>query len=279
MVASSMAIHAPDQTAVAGRDVEFVLVPRLARLARGFDEQHGLHAFHRTVPVRQVRGGDARQHVADPRVMDEALHHRADVVRLVDAQQVLQHLTVGVLCGQRLEALARVMAARQAHHVVLQLLQFGGAYQSLADQEALVDEKACLVGGRRARGLGGGGDGGGSENGGAHVSRLRCPGGGKRMSAIREYISIINIHPGPDQHSQGRLAALPDLWTASPARLQIRLVIAAEIEWQVHCEEISIRWETHDCRCQTSFRYRRLDPCRPIQHGRRRRVVGCPSIG
>ena len=48
-----------DKRAVAGGDVDLVLVPRLALDARRFDEEHRLHALHAAVPAGQVGGGDA----------------------------------------------------------------------------------------------------------------------------------------------------------------------------------------------------------------------------
>ncbi len=134
----------PAQRAVAGRDVLLVLMPGLPGLARTLHEQHRLHALHRPVPVRQMRADDLRKDAADRRMLAELLHHRADEVRLVDAQDAVQHLLVGDLRVSRFQLRTDVAAAGQLEHVGLQLGQLGRVDQAWRPAEAVVDKAPHL---------------------------------------------------------------------------------------------------------------------------------------
>ena len=50
----------PAQRAIAGGNVNFVLVPGLTLEVGRLDEQHRLHALHGPIPGRQVRADDLR---------------------------------------------------------------------------------------------------------------------------------------------------------------------------------------------------------------------------
>ena len=84
----------PEQGSVPCRDVDLVLMPRLALKAGRLDEVHRLHALDAAVPARQVRAGDLGEDAADLPVPDEVEDYRADVVRLMDAQDRVEHLLV-----------------------------------------------------------------------------------------------------------------------------------------------------------------------------------------
>ena len=122
-VASSMAIQAPHERAVARGDVDLVLVPRLPLEARRLDEQHRLHALDAAVPVRQVRrrrsGSERRRSSGGGRT---ARITGLTIVRLVDAEDAAQHLVIAHLRRQRLEAGARIPAAGEVHGIAPQLL-------------------------------------------------------------------------------------------------------------------------------------------------------------
>lgn len=74
--------------AVAGGDVDFVLVPGLAGFAAGFDEEHGLHAFH-------VRADESGEGLDEGWVGEELFGGGADFVGEVDAEDFFHHFVIG----------------------------------------------------------------------------------------------------------------------------------------------------------------------------------------
>ncbi len=79
--------------------------------------------------------GDLGEHAADPLVPDEVPDHRADVVRLVDAEDGVEHLRVAGARRQRVEPLGPILAARDPDHVALQILELVAGDQVLDGQE------------------------------------------------------------------------------------------------------------------------------------------------
>src|SRR5579871_925991 len=120
------------QRAVAGGNVDLVLVPGLAGLARRFDEEHRLHALH-------VGADHVGQHLGDSRVAQVTLHERRNLVREVDAQ-VAPHRVVVRLARRAGEEAVDVasLALADGGRLVLELFDLLGAQAVLDDEKALL---------------------------------------------------------------------------------------------------------------------------------------------
>ena len=133
-----------NQGPVARGDEDLVLVPGLSLEPGRLDEVHGLHALDAPVPVRQVSRGDLAQYAADPGMAHVLLDYGTDEMRLMNTQDTLQHVFVGVVGLWRVESPAGVLAAGHVDQVVLQFLQFLAAHQVGYDEITVVHEELDL---------------------------------------------------------------------------------------------------------------------------------------
>ena len=96
-----------------------------------------------------MRGGDLAQGTADLGVADVPFDHRTDVVRLVDAEDALQHRLIAESGIDRLDVVALVVAARHVHEVAFEFGELGVFHQARHDEIAIVDKGLHLGGGER----------------------------------------------------------------------------------------------------------------------------------